>query len=271
MPELPEVETRVRELRQPCVGRTICGVQLDWPRHLHQLSPQQFAERIHGQTVTQLWRRGKYLIFDLTRDALLIHLRMSGDLCVQPANIVAEPHTHTRLRFDNGHELRFSDARKFGRVYLVGNAQQIVGKLGPEPLGAGFSAAQLHTALSARNRALKPLLLDQSFLAGLGNIYTDEALFMARLHPQRNSASLNTAEAHALWLAVRRALRSGIRHNGASIDWVYRGGQQQLHFRVYQRAGEACVRCGAMLRRIVVAQRGTHFCPQCQRLTRARK
>ena len=98
MPELPEVETRVRELRQPCVGRTICGVQLDWPRHLHQLSPQQFAERIHGQTVTQLWRRGKYLIFDLTRDALLIHLRMSGDLCVQPANIAAEPHTHTRLR-----------------------------------------------------------------------------------------------------------------------------------------------------------------------------
>jgi len=120
--------------------------------------------------------------------------------------------------------------------------------------------------LAGRHRALKPLLLDQAFIAGMGNIYTDEALHLAGLHPLRRSDSLTPPEARALWRSIRRALRAGLRHGGASVDWVYRGGNFQNHFRVYQRAGEPCFNCGTPIRRIVVGQRGTHFCPKCQRI-----
>jgi formamidopyrimidine-DNA glycosylase len=176
-----------------------------------------------------------------------------------------DKHAHTIFHFADGTALRFSDTRKFGKVFLVGEVDDVTGALGPEPLEPAFTAKRLGQMLAERKRALKPLLLDQTFIAGLGNIYTDEALHMAGLHPLRRSNSLSPAETRALWLAIRRALRSGIRHNGASIDWAYRGGGFQHHFRVYDRAGQPCAKCGQPIRRIVVGQRGTHFCPSCQR------
>jgi formamidopyrimidine-DNA glycosylase len=189
---------------------------------------------------------------------------MSGDLHLTPSTSTLGPYEHTRFELANHWELRFSDARKFGRVSWYRNPEEVLDKLGPEPLDSEFTADVLLQGLHSKSRQLKPLLLDQTFIAGLGNIYVDEALHRAGIHPLRRSNSLNERETEALWRGIRNALYDGIHHNGASIDWVYRGGEFQNHFRVYQRAGEACEICGSEIARIVVGQRGTHFCPTCQ-------
>jgi formamidopyrimidine-DNA glycosylase len=163
-----------------------------------------------------------------------------------------------------GKSLVFNDTRKFGRVWLTAEPEEILGKLGPEPLGADFTPEWLYAAMRGKRRQLKPLLLDQTFLAGLGNIYTDEALHIAKLHPLGMSDSVSLKQARALHEAIRRVLEEGIRRNGASIDWVYRGGEFQNYFRVYDREGEPCPVCGAQIQRLVVGQRGTHICPKCQ-------
>jgi formamidopyrimidine-DNA glycosylase len=196
---------------------------------------------------------------------LLIHLKMSGDLVLAVAGAPPDRYARTIFHFDDGSELRFNDTRKFGKVFYVALAEDVTAALGPEPLEPAFTAARLGQMLQGRQRALKPLLLDQTFLAGLGNIYTDEALHRAGLHPLRRADSLTADEVRRLWRAIREVLRAGLRHNGASIDWAYRGGGFQNLFKVYGRAGEPCLNCGAPIRRIVVGQRGTHFCPQCQR------
>ncbi len=265
MPELPEVETLVRQLRAPLVGRVITDVTIRWPRHIAIPSPREFAERIQGQRVETIERCGKYLVFGLDRDTLLIHLKMSGALAVVPAGTAEDKHAHTIFHLEDGHEFRFSDTRKFGRVYLVGDPKEVTGSLGPEPLAADFTAKKLGEGLVAHSRALKPLLLDQTFLAGVGNIYADEALHLAGLHPLRKSDTLRPDEVKRLWRGIRRALNNGLRHNGASIDWVYRGGDYQNHFRVYGRESEPCPACGTPIRRITVGQRSTYFCPHCQR------
>ena len=270
MPELPEVETIVRHLRDgstaipPLPGKRIQGVRLSWPRHIAEPAPAAFRKRIGGQTIRDVTRRGKYLVFPLTRDTMLIHLKMSGDLNMARHGAPAERFEHTVFELSDGWELRFSDARKFGKVYLLDNPQPVFDRLGPEPFSEAFSPDYLADELRRRHRALKSLLLEQSFVAGLGNIYADEALHLARLHPLRRTDSLTDPEVNALWASIRQALDEGIEHNGASIDWVYRGGDFQNHFRVYQRAGEPCPDCGTSIERIVVGQRGTHFCPTCQ-------
>ena len=273
MPELPEVETIVRQLRaggrehaSSILGKRIERVTVKWPRHVARPSARVLQQELRGQTVRALSRRGKYLVFKLSGGVLLIHLKMSGDLKLVGPNTPADRHAHTIFHFTDGTALRFSDTRKFGKVFWVGQAEEVTGALGPEPLEPGFTAARLRGLLAERRRALKPLLLDQTFIAGLGNIYTDEALHRAGLHPLRRSDALSPSEVSALWRAIRQSLRSGIRHNGASIDWVYRGGGFQNHFRVYDRAGQPCLTCGTPIRRIVVGQRGTHYCPQCQPL-----
>lgn len=274
MPELPEVETIARELREgsgtrgpAVVGQTIIGVTLRWPRHLAATGPRAFRRRIVGQSILDVRRRGKYIVFDLSRDYLLIHLRMSGELRVASADEPRDPHDHTCFRFESGCELRFNDTRKFGRVQLVADPEEVTGPLGPEPLGSNFTARKLGRMLAARRRALKPLLLDQTFIAGLGNIYADEALHRARLHPLRRSDSLAPAEVSRLYRGIRAAFRRGIQLNGASLDWVYRGGGMQREFRVYGREDEPCPRCGTLIQRITVGQRSTHFCPECQSQT----
>jgi formamidopyrimidine-DNA glycosylase len=270
MPELPEVETIVRHLRigangtPGLPGKAIRDVRLNWPRHVAEPSPQAFRRQVAGQTVLDVTRRGKYLVFPLSQDTMLIHLKMSGDLAMVPADAPADRYEHTVFELSDGWELRFSDARKFGKIFLMHDPAAKLEALGPEPLTDEFTAEILGERLHSHRRALKPLLLDQTFVAGLGNIYADEALHIARLHPLRRSDELSEDEVRSLWQGIRQALKSGLKHNGASIDWVYRGGDFQNHFRVYQRAGEPCPECGTTLVRIVVAQRGTHFCPACQ-------
>ncbi|MBM4422567.1 MAG: bifunctional DNA-formamidopyrimidine glycosylase/DNA-(apurinic or apyrimidinic site) lyase [Chloroflexi bacterium] len=266
MPELPEVETIVRNLRAPCVGQRIERATVKWKRHVAMPGAAQFIRRIAGQTVLGITRRGKYLVFQLSEDVLLIHLKMSGDLTVVSAATPPDKHAHTVFHFGNGHELRFSDTRKFGRVYLARRADDVTGSLGPEPLDDSFTAQSLAYILQSRRRALKPLLLDQTVIAGVGNIYADESLHRARLHPLRLSHTLAAAEARALWRSLRYTLNQAIRNQGSSIDRVYRQGQHQYHFRAYDRAGQPCPACGAAIRRIVVGGRGTHYCPHCQRL-----
>jgi formamidopyrimidine-DNA glycosylase len=269
MPELPEVETIVRSLKNGQAGPGILGqrilrVRTSWPRHIEHPSPSTFRRKIKDRIVEDVNRRGKYLVFLLDYGNLLIHLRMSGDLRLTETAIPPGPYEHTRFELDNHWDLRFSDARKFGRVGFYPDPMVIFDKLGPEPLDVSFTAEVLWERLGSRSRLLKPLLLDQSFIAGIGNIYADEALHRAGIHPLRRSDSLKKRETEALWRGIQDALYDGIEHNGASIDWVYRGGEFQNHFRVYQREGYPCEVCGTTIERIVVGQRGTHLCPSCQ-------
>lgn len=270
MPELPEVETIARFLRSgeqalPLPGRRIVQFSTTWPRHVERPSISSFRRRIKGRTIQTVERRAKYLLFPLDDGMLLIHLRMSGDLYMRPPGSEEDPYVHSRFHLDNGWQLRFSDARKFGRIYWTRDPQEVLGDLGPEPLEDEFTVALLLESLHARKRQLKPLLLDQSFVAGLGNIYVDEALHRARIHPLRRSDTLSQPEIEALWDSIRTTLQDGIHHNGASIDWVYRGGDYQNHFQVYKQEGQPCVFCSETIRRIIVGQRGTYFCPNCQR------
>jgi formamidopyrimidine-DNA glycosylase len=270
MPELPEVETIAKILRQggpkssPVIGKKIRGAHLLWNRTLATPSPSEFQTHVLGQKIEGVNRRGKFLLLPLSADTLLIHLGMSGDLLVEP--VFAPPDSHHRLMLDLEGERRlsFNDTRKFGRVWLTSDPASVLGHLGPEPLSKSFTAEDLFHRLHTRRRQLKPLLLDQRFLAGLGNIYTDEALHLAKLHPLTISNKLNHNQAERLWNSIRHVLKEGIRHNGASIDWVFKGGEHQLFFRVYQRTDKPCPECETPVRRIEVGQRGTHFCPTCQ-------
>jgi formamidopyrimidine-DNA glycosylase len=272
MPELPEVETIVRILRDgdggslPVTGRVIHSAEIRWLRTLAQPALDEFYSRLAGQKILNISRRAKFLVFNLSHDYLLIHLRMSGDLRVEPDE--AEIRTHDRLvvNFEDGLRLVFNDTRKFGRVWLVSNPDDILGNLGPEPLDPGLTGEDFYRRLQGLHRQIKPLLLDQSFLAGVGNIYSDEALHLAGIHPLTPSNLITAEKAANLLTAIREVLEEGIRRNGASIDWVYRGGDFQNHFRVYQRTGQACSTCGNLIERRQIGQRSTHFCPVCQPL-----
>ena len=272
MPELPEVETIATNLRegrvgQPSlIGRSILKARLLWERTLAAPSPTEFYSWLPGQVFQAIRRRGKFIVFELSQYTLLVHLRMSGDLLVESGDAPIAPHHRLLIDLDGGLRLAFNDARKFGRVWLTAEPDSVLGALGPEPLDESFTAQDLHQALHARQRQLKPLLLDQSFLAGLGNIYADEALHLAKLHPLTLSNRLTPEQSERLWLSIRHVLQEGIQRNGASIDWVYRGGDYQHFFKVYQRTGNPCYNCGTPIERLVVGQRGTHFCPTCQPL-----
>jgi len=269
MPELPEVETVVRALRQPLVGRTFTEVRTYWPRRIGRPGLPEFKRWLHGQTVSAIGRRGKYILIHLADgDTLIVHLRMSGHLAVTPPDAERDKHTHTILRLDDGRELRFRDQRKFGRMYLVADPEEIVGKLGPEPLLASFTVDLLTERLQGRKRTLKPLLLDQSFVAGIGNIYADEALFYAGLHPERKSDTLTPADIHRLHAAIRKVLALGIAREGASIDLYTKPdgskGEMQNAVAVFRRTGQSCYTCGQPIQRIVLGGRSTHFCARCQ-------
>lgn len=270
MPELPEVETIRTMLRDgtqdipSIVGWAVKSGRVLWSRTLKTPTVEELQFRLPGQTILDIGRRGKYLMVYLTQDVLLLHLRMSGDVWVEAAGQEDGKHYRLAIDFENGQRLIFNDPRKFGRAWLVGDAQTVLGGLGPEPLDDGFTPQILYARLQASRRQIKPLLLNQAFLAGLGNIYTDEALHLARLHPLMLSKQVSLEQAERLWEAIRSVLSEGIRRNGASIDWVYRGGDFQNYFRVYQRTGQPCMVCGTVIERMIVGQRGTHFCPVCQ-------
>jgi formamidopyrimidine-DNA glycosylase len=270
MPELPEVETTVRALRQPLVGRVITEVRNSWPRHIATPSLSELQRRIHGCRVEAINRRAKYLLFSLSGgETLIIHLKMSGHLSVSSSDAPPDKYVHTIFRLADGGELRFRDTRKFGRVYLVKNPDEIVGGLGPEPLEPEFTVEAFTELLHGRSRVIKPLLLDQTFVAGIGNIYADEALHDAGLHPERKADTLTAAEINALHWGIQKVLRLGIAREGASISqYVKPDGQKgdmQNAVAVFRRTGQSCYRCGATIERIVLGGRSTHFCPGCQR------
>ncbi|MDD2920970.1 MAG: bifunctional DNA-formamidopyrimidine glycosylase/DNA-(apurinic or apyrimidinic site) lyase [Anaerolineales bacterium] len=266
MPELPEVETIARALEPQLVGRTILAADLRWARTLALPSPKKFRAQIRGQKISGVSRRAKYLIIQLEDYDLIIHLRMSGDLIVREGKIKPAKHDRLLLRLSNRTYLAFNDTRKFGRAWLTNEPGQILDKLGIEPLEKDFTPSWLFENLHKRKRRLKPLLLDQTFIAGLGNIYTDECLHIAKLHPLTVSNAVTQPQAAALRNAIRAVLKEGVRRNGASIDWVYRGGDYQNYFRVYDRAGKPCSVCNTIIQKFTVGQRGTHICPNCQRL-----
>lgn len=272
MPELPEVETIVRNLRRgtdgapSLIGQIIQNVRLLWNRTLAEPDVETFLAMLPGQTVQAIGRRAKFLTLTLSESTMVIHLRMSGDLKMEPSETPIAKHDRMLLEFVSGWRLSFNDTRKFGRVWLVNDTQRLFSDLGPEPDDPALTPEKFHAMLQARKRTIKPLLLDQRFLAGMGNIYTDEALFRARIHPLQSSETLDLQDATRLLEAIRVTLTQGIEANGASIDWVYRGGDFQNHFQVYQQTNNPCPSCGQPINKTTVGQRGTHFCPHCQPL-----
>jgi formamidopyrimidine-DNA glycosylase len=271
MPELPEVETVARGLRGPLLGRTITGVTARWPRTIACPPPDEFCEQIAGRQVVSIGRRGKYVVIGLDRGYLLIHLKMSGRLHVVQPDHPLNKHTHTLFDLDDGRQLRFQDTRKFGRVYLVDGLEQITADLGPEPLADDFSLAEFRRILARRSGRLKALLLNQRFLAGLGNIYADESLFAARLSPLRKADSLTPDEQARLYESIRTVLGTAIASGGTTLDdQGYTdvnglAGAYQGQIAVYGRKGQPCPVCGTPVERVVVGGRSTHFCPQCQK------
>jgi formamidopyrimidine-DNA glycosylase len=285
MPELPEVETVARDLRPRIVGATIVGARCTWPRTLRTHTPEAFADAVAGRQVEGVGRRAKLVVVELSGDAALtIHLKMTGQLFVVPAETPEDPYVRLVLELADGREIRFRDIRKFGRIGLYGRdpvSGELVAELGgsavfaafgPEPLDPAFTVRDFRRSLRRRKGRLKPLLLDQSFLAGVGNIYADEALWAARLHPLRTARTLRPADERHLYDAVRTVLTEAVARRGSSIDDYTApdgDGSMQEHLQVYQRTGEPCPRCGRPIKRIVVGARSTHFCSWCQRLSPA--
>lgn len=265
MPELPEVETVVRRLRSSLIGRTFGDAYVSWGRML-QMSPDELNLRLPGQRIEAIDRRGKYLIFRLSHgDSLIVHLKMTGDLVVVPAGHPAHQHDRIVFDLDDGSQLRFRDPRKFGRVYLTDEPATVLGRLGPEPLDKWFTEEDFLGLFDRRSGRIKPLLLDQQFIAGLGNIYADEALFLAGIRPERRSNSLSEQDKRRLYRAIREVLAMAIEQQGSSLaDETYRGGRYQDRFLVYGRSEQPCCQCGSLIRRIRLGQRSAHFCPICQ-------
>lgn len=276
MPELPEVETVVRGLREQDVcGHRIETVRVSWARSLSGMSVASFRAGVRQHRIERIGRRAKYIVIQLdSPNWLLIHLRMTGSLSVKPCDDPRDSAERVALRLDDGREIRFRDTRKFGRWLLTPEPNAVLDRLGPEPLSADFTAAGLFDALQAHNRMLKPLLLDQHVLAGLGNIYVDEALWESRLHACRRSRSLNRDECRRLHRAIRLVLRRGINGMGTTLgrgqtnfySVAGRRGRNQDSLNVFRRHGEPCPRCKAILQRIIVGQRSTHICPSCQEI-----
>jgi formamidopyrimidine-DNA glycosylase len=271
LPELPEVETIARGLREPLVGHTITGVTVNWPRMVADPTPEKLGAQLVGRQVVSVGRRGKYVVIKLSQGYLLIHLKMSGRLQIARAAEPLDNHTHLVFDLDDGRQLRFQDTRKFGRVYLVDDPQQVTGGLGPEPLADDFTLDDFCQRLARRSGRLKSLLMNQQFLAGVGNIYADEALFIARLHPLRAADSLTLDEQARLYAAIRSVLGQAVASGGTTLDdrgYVDAQGQAgayQAQIAVYGRTGQPCFSCQTSIERMVIGGRSAHFCPRCQK------
>jgi formamidopyrimidine-DNA glycosylase len=275
MPELPEVQTIVNDLQGAgLIGQVITRAKVYWPATIATSQPEIFCKQVQGNTIRGIGRRAKLVLFQLDGGRLLaVHLRMTGRFQLTDASRRRDKHVHVVLALNDGRRLWFHDTRKFGRFYLVDHPRSILGALGPEPLAARFTATKLGNALAGRHCRIKPLLLDQTFIAGLGNIYVDEALWAARIHPLRKADTLLPEETRALHGAVRRVLRQAVRNAGTSLG---RGqgnfysigrvrGRNAAHLKVFRRTGQPCTRCGSPVRRIIVGQRATHLCEKCQK------
>lgn len=274
MPELPEVETYIRELAPELTGRTITAARISWTRTIAEPMAEEFPARIAGLRFDSFNRRGKYMLLGMhDGSTLIVHLRMTGKLLILPNTTEPNKHTHVVMELDDGRALHYNDPRKFGRIWLVPDHATVLAKLGPEPLGDEFDAAEFAARLAGRNATIKALLLDQSVVAGVGNIYADESLFRAGIHPARPGGMLTQDEILRLRATIREVLQAGIERRGSSLggsslqNYLRPGGMPgdfQNEFFVFRRTGEPCLKCGTPIERIVIAQRSTHFCPHCQ-------
>jgi formamidopyrimidine-DNA glycosylase len=279
MPELPEVETVARGLQAVLSGRRILAVRLGKTDFIDD--PAALEQQLPGTTVSRVRRFGKFLVVDLQRSdgaaeelSLLIHLGMTGQLIVCPPEVPIPPHTHVFVALDDGRELRYTDIRRFGRMAMLSNGahERVLGGLGIEPLEV--TEAEFRRRIQSRSAHIKSLLLNQTLLRGIGNIYADESLWRAKIHPKKLGSKLTNDESRRLHRAVQSVLREAIRLRGSSIsDYVDSAGQTgeyQSRHRVYQRHGEKCFRCRTAIRRMIVAGRSSHFCPRCQPAPRQR-
>jgi formamidopyrimidine-DNA glycosylase len=272
MPELAEVETIARILRDGTnnspgiVGKTIRDVVIHWHKTLAIPDELSASKWTIGKQILSVGRRGKFIQIELDGIYFIfIHLRMSGDLQLITASTERIPqHIRAELEFSDGSRMVFNDPRKFGRIWITDHPQDVIGNLGIDPFDDQLTCIEFTAMLKNKHRQIKALLLDQTFISGMGNIYTDESLHRAGIHPRRDSYGLTNSEMEKLLFAIREVLTEGINRNGSSIDWVYRGGDFQNYFRVYGRKDQPCPVCGTAIARILVGQRGTHFCPHCQ-------
>jgi formamidopyrimidine-DNA glycosylase len=277
MPELPEVETIRRQLAPHLEGRTLTAVEILDSRWTRPEAPGAVQAGLHGRVVEEVGRSGKYLVWRLSGERhLIMHLRMTGALLFDPP--ADPPHTRVRFALDGDHRLVYNDPRRFGTGHLVIGAAArdayLGQRLGVEPLTPGFTAAHLRAQARGRTAPVKSFVLDQRRIAGVGNIYADEALFRARIHPLRPAGSLNGTQLEALREAIEHALLAGIDAKGATIDYFRhvdgaQGSFQDL-FCVHQREGQPCPACGTVIRKLVVGGRGTYVCERCQPRPRAR-
>ncbi len=274
MPELPEVETIRRGLEKTVLGHCITGTRILLPKAVLPLTPAQFDQAVTGRSITAVGRRGKYLLIYLSEGLCLVaHLRMTGSFSYVRTNEPVHPHTRIILQLDRAMELRFMDMRTFGGIQAVDDLSAVPGlsALGPEPLSAQFTPQWLHERAKGRTISVKGFLLDQKTAAGIGNIYADESLHQAGIHPQRPAGSLSLQEWVRLCQSIRATMAAGIRHRGTSVQNYQnldgRPGAYQDRLQVYQRTGQPCFQCGTAIEKIRVAGRGTHFCPICQPLS----
>jgi formamidopyrimidine-DNA glycosylase len=275
MPELPEVETMVRDLRLRLPGRRIRSTEVYWDRIIGYPDAESFASRIRNRRVATVDRRGKFALFRLEDGGVLaVHRGMTGSLLLRLPGEPEDRFVRARFHLDDGSEMRLDDSRKFGRLFLVDDEANEYRppwtRLGVEPLDSSFTAATLAGRLAGRRAAIKTALLNQAIVAGIGNIYADEALFRARIHPERSAGTLSKREVGRLRTAITDVLMGAIEQRGTTfstyrdVDGASGGNQRQLQ--VFHRHGQPCFRCGGEVKRIVLGARGTHFCPGCQRL-----
>ncbi len=271
MPELPEVETIRRQLEKEIVGKTIVDVWWDRPKMLRP-RPEAFVNGVKNRRITGVERKAKLLIFELSDGFFVCHLRLSGRLLVRRKDDKPDDYVHVVLKFENNKELRFAEARLFGYMQYVESQEEldkILEKYGPEPLD-DLTAGEFFKILQKTSRPIKLVLLDQNRIAGVGNIYANDALFLAKIHPRTPANSLSASQSSSLLKAIEQVFKEGLKYGGASDQW-YRQvhgekGSYQEHFKVYGQAGQVCDVCGTKIKRIELGGRGTFFCPQCQTL-----
>ncbi|MBD3949659.1 DNA-formamidopyrimidine glycosylase [Tuanshanicoccus lijuaniae] len=276
MPELPEVESVRRGLNTLVIGKEISAVRVDWPRIIiTELNVQQWQQQLVGECIEQVHRRGKYLIFEMTHGLLVSHLRMEGKYQYFPAGEFAETqskHTHCRFIFTDGSQLHYHDVRKFGRMEWIDKSERFAyfdkKKLGPEPTVADFDLVRFGEQLRQSKKMLKPLLLDQTLVAGLGNIYVDEVLYKSRLHPETIANQVSESEVSRLYDAIIQVMADAVAAGGSSVRTYLNSlgdaGTYQEQLQVYGRQNEPCQRCGHLISKIKLKGRGTHYCPRCQ-------
>jgi len=274
MPELPEVETITRELvENQLVGKQILEAKVFWNRTISFPEVNVFCKQLEKQTIKKIFRRGKFIVFTLSHDTLLVHLRMTGKFTLSKESKEISSHERVRLHLNDGRFLIYEDQRKFGKWILLPNPEDILNQLGIEPLSKEFTLQFLKKILENKNQQIKPFLLNQKYIVGLGNIYVDEALWEAKINPIRRTNSLSLKEITALHTAIPVVLKQGIAHMGTSLGSKManyfsvsgRRGGNQTQLKVFRRNGLPCPRCQTPIVKISVSQRGTHFCPNCQK------